>query len=113
MASTWSPLPKLTGLVLDPRDVILALEPAGRDEDCNVMIDRADEKRLRWHRTIWLGVLAACLACGGCSGGQNVTAPNIKAARELWAKAGIRDYDLEYTTAPANGHYFVTVATAK
>lgn len=38
-----------------------------------------------------------------------MTTVNIKSARELWAKAGIRDYDLEYTTAPANGHYLVTV----
>ena len=41
----------------------------------------------------------------GCSGGENVTTENIDAARQVWAKAAIRDYDLEYTTAPANGHF--------
>ena len=45
----------------------------------------------------------------GCSGGENVTTENIDAARQVWAKAAIRDYDLEYTTAPANGHFYVTV----
>jgi hypothetical protein len=56
-----------------------------------------------------LSFLASWLAATGCSGGQDVTAPGIKAARELWSRAGIRDYDLEYTTAPANGHFLVTV----
>jgi hypothetical protein len=55
-----------------------------------------------------LGVLTACCAAG-CSGGETVTRENIAAARQLWAKAGIHDYDLEYTTAPAHGHFFVTV----
>src|SRR5262249_43353268 len=45
----------------------------------------------------------------GCSGGEDVTAERLSAARKLWASAGFRDYDLEYTTAPANGHFFVTV----
>ena len=60
-------------------------------------------------RAFWLGILAACLAGGRLLRGQDVTAEDIKAARELWSKAGIRDYDLEYTTAPANGHFLVTV----
>jgi hypothetical protein len=60
-------------------------------------------------RIACLGVLVACTTAAGCSGGQTVTAENLDAARQLWAKAGIRDYDLEYTTAPANGHFLVTV----
>jgi Family of unknown function (DUF6174) len=73
------------------------------------MTNRLHEQRLHLRRLSRLGILSACLAVGGCSGGQDVTAPGIKAARELWSKAGIRDYDLEYTTAPANGHFLVTV----
>jgi hypothetical protein len=46
----------------------------------------------------------------GCSGGQPVTPEAIAAARNLWAEAGIRDYDLEWTVSgPNNAHYFVTV----
>jgi Family of unknown function (DUF6174) len=60
-------------------------------------------------RIVYFGVLVACTTAAGCSGGERVTAENIEAARQLWAKAAIRDYDLEYTTAPANGHYLVTV----
>ena len=56
-----------------------------------------------------VGIIVAWMAAVGCSGGQTVTAENLDAARGLWAKAGIRDYDLEYTTAPANGHFLVTV----
>jgi hypothetical protein len=74
-----------------------------------MMSIRLHERRLRLRRRLWLGFLAACLAAGGCSGGQDVTADGIKAARELWSKAGIRDYELEYTTTPANGHFLVTV----
>jgi Family of unknown function (DUF6174) len=66
-------------------------------------------RRLRSRRRLWLGILVACLAAGGCSGGQDVSADGIKAARELWSRAGIRDYELEYTTGPANGHFLVTV----
>jgi Family of unknown function (DUF6174) len=73
------------------------------------MTIRLQEQRLRLSRRLWVSFLAACLAAGGCSGGQDVTADGIKAARQLWSKAGIRDYELEYTTAPANGHFVVTV----
>ncbi len=74
-----------------------------------IMIPRLSKRRSRLHARLWLGFLTACLVSGGCSGGDDVTAFNVKTARELWAKAGIRDYDLEYTTAPANGHYVVEV----
>ena len=77
------------------------------------MTIRLHERRL-WLRTrLWLGILAACLASHGCSGGQDVSADGINAARQLWSSAGIRDYELEYTTAPANGHYLVTVHDAE
>jgi hypothetical protein len=56
-----------------------------------------------------VGFLSTCLVFVGCSGGQVVTADGVKAARQLWSEAGIRDYDLEYTTAPASGHFLVTV----
>jgi hypothetical protein len=74
-----------------------------------IMIPRLSKRRSWLGACLWLGFVMACLAFGGCSGGDDVTAVNIKTARELWAKAGIRDYDLEYTTAPANGHFLVTV----
>jgi hypothetical protein len=70
-------------------------------------------KRPNSRRTACLGVLVACTAAAGCSGGQAVTAENLDAARQLWAKAGIHDYDLEYTTAPANGHFLVTVRNSE
>ncbi len=66
------------------------------------------ERLLRSTVLFLLGVLTACFGTG-CSGGENVTAEKIVAARQIWSKAGIRDYDLEYTTAPAHGHFFVTV----
>src|SRR5262249_27111599 len=73
------------------------------------MSKRFHEQHLRLFRLLVLALLPACLPSTGCSGGQDVTADGIKAARELWFKAGIRDYQLEYTTAPANGHFLVTV----
>jgi hypothetical protein len=73
------------------------------------MTNRLPEQRSHLRCLFRLAVLSACLAAGGCSGGADVTAPGIKAARELWSKAGIRDYELEYTTAPANSHFLVSV----
>ena len=61
----------------------------------------------RW--LVSLGVLAACASALGCSGGQQVTYENVEAAKRLWTKAGIRDYDLEYTSGPFNDHYLVIV----
>jgi hypothetical protein len=56
-----------------------------------------------------LGILAVCASVLGCSGGQEVTSENVGAAKRLWTEAGIRDYDLEYTSGPFDDHYVVTV----
>jgi Family of unknown function (DUF6174) len=57
-----------------------------------------------------LCILATVGAASGCGGGQDVTPEAIDRARQLWTKAGIRDYDLEWTVAGAqSNHYYVTV----
>lgn len=57
-----------------------------------------------------LGILAAIGGGSGCSRGQEVTSEAILEAKQLWTKAGIRDYDLEWTVAGAQtNHYYVTV----
>ncbi len=46
----------------------------------------------------------------GCAGGQQVTPEAIEQAKQLWTKAGIRDYDLEWTVAGGQtNHYYVQV----
>jgi hypothetical protein len=63
----------------------------------------------------WLAILGITAILGtafGCAGGQEVTPGAIEAARSLWTRAGIRDYDLElnWTTSGMNtAHYFITV----
>jgi hypothetical protein len=55
------------------------------------------------------GLAAVCIFAG-CSGGQSVTLEALAAARQAWAEAGIRDYDLEWTASGRmNAHYYVTV----
>ncbi len=72
-------------------------------------MDIRSRERQCLRRVAFLVAVVAWAAAEGCSGGQTVTPENLDAARQLWAKAGIRDYDLEYTTAPADGHFLVTV----
>ncbi|QEH35656.1 hypothetical protein OJF2_42110 [Aquisphaera giovannonii] len=56
-----------------------------------------------------VGLTALCLYAR-CSGGQDVTPEALADAREAWARAMIRDYDLEWTSSGiARNHYFVTV----
>jgi hypothetical protein len=58
--------------------------------------------------TRWLAF--SLLALAGCGGGQDVTPRHLEAARARWEEAGIRDYDLEWTTSGAReGHYLVAV----
>jgi hypothetical protein len=56
-------------------------------------------------------VLAALLlAQAGCGGGEDVTAASIRAARQRWQKAGLHDYDLEWTSfGLRQSHYVVAV----
>ncbi len=55
------------------------------------------------------GLAAVCLFAR-CSGGQSVTPEALAAAKEAWAKANLRDYDLEWTASgKMNVHYYVTV----
>ena len=55
-------------------------------------------------------VVVMVTAFAGCSGGEPVTPEAIAAARKAWNDAGIRDYDLEWTSSGTNrAHYFVTV----
>jgi hypothetical protein len=57
-----------------------------------------------------LGILAIVVSVSGCAGGQAVTPEAIAQAKQLWAKADIRDYDLEWTVAGTqSNHYYVTV----
>jgi hypothetical protein len=56
----------------------------------------------------WLGSMA------GCDRGQVVTPEAIAQAKSLWSAAGIRDYELDWsTTGPNNAHYIVTVKAAE
>jgi Family of unknown function (DUF6174) len=55
------------------------------------------------------GLAAVCIFAR-CSGGQSVTPEAIAAARKVWAEAGIRDYDLEWSASGiTSAHYYVTV----
>jgi hypothetical protein len=55
------------------------------------------------------GLAAVCIFAR-CSGGQSVTPEALAAARKVWAEAGIRDYDLEWSASGRmSAHYYVTV----
>jgi hypothetical protein len=50
------------------------------------------------------------LALAGCGGGEEVTSQSIRAARRLWDRARILDYDVEWTSSGLNkAHYLVAV----
>jgi Family of unknown function (DUF6174) len=79
-----------------------------------------DERRIPHHTEVEalmtrrIGTIASLLCvialpgCGG--GGENVTPESLENARRLWASAGIKDYDLEWTSAGLmDGHYRVFV----
>jgi hypothetical protein len=55
------------------------------------------------------GLLAVSL-CAGCSAGQPVTLESLNAARQTWARAGLRNYELEWQASGiSSAHYYVTV----
>jgi hypothetical protein len=56
-----------------------------------------------------LALAALLVAASGC-GGQEVTPEAVRTAKQLWTRAGIRDYDLDWSvTGPNNAHYLVAV----
>jgi hypothetical protein len=62
---------------------------------------------LRLTRFAWMIVLPALAGCGR---GENVTVESIARAKQTWTQAGIRDYDLDWTSAGRNNAYYhVTV----
>jgi Family of unknown function (DUF6174) len=61
-----------------------------------------------------LALLSSVGTTCGCGGGQEVTPEAIDQARQLWAKADIRDYELDWTaTGAQNNHFYVTVSGGK
>jgi hypothetical protein len=73
------------------------------------MGDPARRIRIGWRARP--GVLATVMiAVAGCGSGQVVTPEAVQAARQLWTRAGIRDYDLDWSVQGRNtARYFVTV----
>jgi Family of unknown function (DUF6174) len=60
------------------------------------------------------GILAIVCAIAGCAGGQQVTAEALEQAKQLWAKGGVHDYDLEWTVGGGQtNHYVVQVRDGK
>ncbi|MDE2508445.1 MAG: hypothetical protein KGM43_14625 [Planctomycetota bacterium] len=48
---------------------------------------------------IYAGYIAAVFAvCSGCGGGEEVTRASLARAKALWAKAAVRDYDIEWSS---------------
>ena len=62
-------------------------------------------------RLLWLIPL---LALAGCSGGEEVTKQSLAKARKVWTRAGIDDYDLDWTSSGTNRAYYrVTVRNGR
>jgi Family of unknown function (DUF6174) len=66
-----------------------------------------------FHPSSDLATIALALglvAFSGCGGGQDVTPQALRAARQTWERARLRDYDLEWTSSGAQtAHYRVSV----
>ena len=67
-------------------------------------------RRLRIGRHARPGLAALLIAIVGCGGGQEVTPEAVQAARQLWTRARMADYDLDWSVSgPNNAHYLVAV----
>jgi Family of unknown function (DUF6174) len=65
---------------------------------------------LRRRRAVPATLFLAWTALAGCAGGEAVTPGSIRAARQRWERAGLRDYDLEWrSTGIGKAHYYVAV----
>lgn len=55
-------------------------------------------------------IAVVLLGLAGCGGGENVTVESIRAAKQRWQRADLRDYDLEWTSSGVReSHYLVAV----
>src|SRR6516165_8990224 len=69
-----------------------------------MLIETDPSRAIPW---VLLGVM---LALTGCARREEVTARSLAEARRRWDRAGIRDYDLEWSSSClGHGHYVVTV----
>ncbi len=67
-----------------------------------------------WRAPLWFLAALMLPVLAGCSGGENVTTRALNKARQLWERARVRDYNLEWiTTGARNGHYLVYVRGGK
>jgi hypothetical protein len=68
-----------------------------------------------WFRSLAMAsMLAVTTAIAGCAGGQQVTPEALEQAKQLWAKGGVDDYDLEWTVGGGQtNHYVVQVRDGK
>ena len=65
---------------------------------------------VRWRCHARLGIPVLLLATVGCGGGREVTPDAVQAARQLWMRAGIRDYNLDWSVSGRNNaRYSVAV----
>lgn len=70
--------------------------------------------RLGFHARRCAFLALAIFAVAGCDSGQDVTTRAIANARRTWEHAGIRNYDLEWTSrGTRDEHYFVYVRDGK
>ncbi|GAC1472727.1 MAG: hypothetical protein NVSMB9_20310 [Isosphaeraceae bacterium] len=57
-----------------------------------------------------IAILLTLATLAGCGGGEDVTPETLRLARGRWERAGIRDYDLEWTSSGRSiAHYAVVV----
>ena len=66
-------------------------------------------RALRLRRFAMSGILTIVGAVSGCAGGQQATPEALEQAKQLWAKAGIRDYELEWTVAGGQTNHYVVL----
>lgn len=71
------------------------------------MDDPIRRSPMRRHSRLGLLGLLLPLAIAGCGGGQEVTPETVGAARQLWTRANIRDYDLDWSVSGRNNARYV------
>src|SRR5262245_53194989 len=74
----------------------------------------ADGRRPGTRRLLTSMLALAGLSLAGCSAGEAVTTRSLRASRQIWNKANIQDYNLEWTaTGAQQAHYLVSVRSGR